>query len=260
MASKTTIFDLHVEILDIVLTHLDYESIAAFRQTCPPAAAMVPLAKIMRLRQGIRASLLEEEHADHQRRQEAFTNQRRWAVVFPQSVQGDAANTTNDSNNIHRNRITRAERLNCYACLKHLPRECFVKGQVTGSRSLGHRDGHRRFCKACGVKKRIWEKGAIIKDGGCTLVVCKVCNLLRRVDAEGKKVGICSVCLAASQETPLDTERQFTSHPSPSQLASRATRCQRCWAIDHTAVPARSTESRICPSCEAACRAGKDGA
>ncbi|KIX98069.1 uncharacterized protein Z520_06149 [Fonsecaea multimorphosa CBS 102226] len=272
MASYAGIFDLPLDMFNDLMSDLDYESILAFRQTSRLAAALVPLNHIIQLRQSIRASLLAEERADYQRRQVAYANQRRWATAFPQSVQAGlqpqahgAANTAapNSSvNNIHRNRIMRAERLNCYACLKHLPRECFVEGQVTGRRSLGHNDAGRRFCKVCGVNKGIWDKGTVIQDGRCTLVLCRTCNALDRVEAGSKREGVCSTCKSAAQEDSLKNELQgvgesstsqpTTKQPASTQPSSRATRCLRCWATNHTEVPAGSTGSRLCPSCEAA--------
>ncbi|KAH0846591.1 hypothetical protein AYO21_11617 [Fonsecaea monophora] len=276
MTSYAGIFDLPVDMFDDLMSGLDYESLLTFRQTCRSAATLVPLARMVEIRQALRVRLVAEEHAEYQRRQVAYTNQRRWASVFPQTVQaapppqspGIAGTNApmNSLNNIHRNRIMRAERLNCYACLKCLPRECFVKGQVTGRRSLGHGEAGRRFCKACGVKKGIWDKGSVIKDGRRTWVVCRWCNSLGRVEAGSKEAGICSACLSMDQEHSLDTEQQAAAtadhQPSSSQLpvqhpaftlpGSRATRCLRCWAINHTEVPVQSTGSHLCQSCKAA--------
>ncbi|KIW27081.1 uncharacterized protein PV07_06859 [Cladophialophora immunda] len=270
MASHASIFNLPLDMFDDLMADLDYESLVAFRQTCRLAAALIPLAQIIQIRQSLRASLLAEEHADYQRRQVAYANQRRWAGVFPPSVQAnippDISAPADSLNNIHRNRITRAERLNCYACLKRLPRQCFVESQVMGRRSLGHADAGRRFCRACGVKKGIWDKGSVVKDGRRTLVLCKKCNSLGRVDAGAKKGGICSRCMCqsvAEEGGSLESEQQqaagqssmpqpLAKQPAAAQPSSRATRCLRCWAINHTEVPAGSTGSHLCPPCEAA--------
>ncbi|OAP57032.1 hypothetical protein AYL99_09145 [Fonsecaea erecta] len=267
MADHKGIFGLPLEVFDDLMSTLDYESVLAFRQTCRLAASLVPLTTVAQARQALKTTLLARERAEYERRQVAYANQRRWAGVYPQSVQpiappqadvvANIISLGSALNNIHRNHITRAEQLNCYSCLKALPRECFVESQVTGRRSLGHHEARRRFCRTCGVTKGIWEKGTVIRDGRCTLVLCKACNNLKTPTPESKNEGMCELChheatCEMCQRKPPESLLETAAEPRTAQPSTRATRCQRCWAISHTEVPLGSTGSHLCPGCEAA--------
>ncbi|KIW57276.1 hypothetical protein PV05_05848 [Exophiala xenobiotica] len=264
---NTRLFGLPTELNDQIISKLNYQDLCSLRATCHSASALIPLTTLKTLRQNIKAKLLDEEATDYAQREIRYGNMAHWARAFPTERR---TWYTNDAIcNIHANFITRACRLNCYACLQNLPRECFTDSQVMGSRSLGHKDAERRFCKVCGVKKGIWARGTTIKEAKGTWVVCKGCASIRTADSKYKRDGVCSAqCLSqvikeyqnttskpcTSKGTSYISQNSSTSAESHETRTSntRATRCLRCWAISHTEKVADGELAlHLCKECEA---------
>ncbi|KAK5271408.1 hypothetical protein LTR96_003232 [Exophiala xenobiotica] len=261
------LFGLPPELNDQIISKLNYEDLRSLRATCHSASELIPLTTLKTLRRHIKAKLLDEEATDYKQREIRYGNMVQWAREFPTVHR---TWYTNDAIcNIHANFITRACRLNCYACLQTLPRECFTDSQVMGSRSLGHKDAERRFCKVCGVKKGIWARGTTIKEAKGTWVVCKGCAAIRAADSKYKRDGVCSAeCLArvnhedlkitskpcASKESNYISQHSTTTAESneTKTFGTRATRCLRCWSINHTEKVADGELAlHLCKGCEA---------
>ncbi|EXJ86527.1 hypothetical protein A1O3_03478 [Capronia epimyces CBS 606.96] len=197
-----SMFTVPQELKDQILSGLEYHDVVNLRQTCHAATKLVPSAMIKDLRAKLKNELRAEEQADHGRRQIRLNNSATWARAFPES-------SIHAINNIHANFFTKATRLNCYICLRKLPRECFTDAQAMGSRSLGHKDATQRFCKLCGVRSGIWEKGTSFKDAKQSRVLCRGCNSIQKADCNFKQAGVCSArCLerAGATCTPKDGE------------------------------------------------------
>ncbi|KIV85526.1 hypothetical protein PV11_01213 [Exophiala sideris] len=261
-------FSLPKELTDHILAEVDYHSLLYFRQTCRSASVLVPWTMMKSLRQTIKIDLLASEEADYAQRECKYSHMARWARAFPNEYR--TWNSSDTISNIHANFITKATRLNCYACLHNLPRECFTDSQVMGSRSLGHKDAKKRFCKVCGVKKGIWERGTTVKESKHTWIVCKECAAIVKADARYKRGGVCSAdCFARVEHLKHDAEvgssttedRPLTISPPLIAIEdlvdcgnsrTRATRCQRCWSINHTQKAADGALGlHLCKGCEA---------
>ncbi|KIX10414.1 uncharacterized protein Z518_01496 [Rhinocladiella mackenziei CBS 650.93] len=277
-------FSLPKELSDQILSHLTYNDLLPFRLTCHFASALVPFSELKLLRLRLKTALLADERADYEQKQMKFHNFERWARAFPHEYRtwdsGDAIS------NIHANFITKATHLNCYACLRKLPRECFTETQAMGSRSLGHKDGRRRFCRSCGVSKGIWEKGSTVKDARCTWIICRGCDKMRKCDPDPalKSDGVCSAaCLEKVRMTTMNGSCSLqknggSAEPHGSKRleiraataavmsgvvngagiledatpSTRANRCLRCWAINHTERAADGLMGlNLCGKCEA---------
>ncbi|KAK4945143.1 hypothetical protein LTR10_015569 [Elasticomyces elasticus] len=260
-------FSLPKELTGHILAEVDYHSLLYFRQTCRSASVLIPWTMIKNLRQTIKIELLACEEADYAQRELKYSHMARWARAFPNEYR--TWNSSDTISNIHANFITKATRLNCYACLQNLPRECFTDSQVMGRRSLGHKDAKKRFCKVCGVKKGIWERGTTVKESKHTWIVCKGCAAIVKADARYKRGGVCSAdCFARVEHFNLDAEigssttedRPLISSPPVTAIAdlvacgtssTRATRCQRCWSINHTQKAADGALGiHLCKDCE----------
>lgn len=267
-----SLFTLPQELKDRILSDLEYHDLVNLRQVCRAAAkALVSYPWLKAMRAKLKAAMLAEERADYDHRELLFSCFVSYARTFPQEcyLEGSAEGTTNDDalNNIHANYITKATRLNCYACLRSLPRECFTDAQAMGSRSLGHKDAQQRFCKACGVQKRIWDKGTLIKDGKQTRVVCRGCHSFQTASSEPglKHAGVCSAqCMERAAAASISEREQgrrledpsssVTASPEPVEgesTSTRADRCTRCWMKNHTINPADGGMGlHLCFSCE----------
>lgn len=245
------IFDLPTELCDEIFSQLGYQDLLSFRLACRTASALVPLERVRAKRRILKTALLADEHADYANRAKKYENFSLWARAFPHEHRSYISADT--VSNIHANYITRATRLNCYACLQTLPRECFTDGQIMGNRSLGHKDAARRFCKACGVKKGIWAKGATVKGGGRTYIVCKGCESMVKADARFKKDGVCSAdCLGRLVERLSLQATATDGSAEDASLIGRSTRCLRCWATSHTERLADGEKGlHLCMACEA---------
>lgn len=262
-------FPLPRELSDQVISNLDYHDLLSLRQVCQSTSFLIPFSLLKSLRLLLKQALVVEEQSEHASRELKYNNMVRWARAFPQeNRQRDSSRMIS---NIHTNTITKATWLNCYACLKRLPRECFTDSQVTGSRSLGHKNSSRRFCKLCGVRKGIWERGTTVKETKCTWLVCKTCGSIMKADTRYKRARVCSAecldLLPKDKEQQLDTKGSENLHltdlsspglgsnppiPKNARTTSRATRCLRCWSIDHTEKIADGELGlHLCKSCEA---------
>ncbi|KAL6242704.1 hypothetical protein RBB50_010350 [Rhinocladiella similis] len=262
--SRRSLFSLPAELYNQIIPDLNYQDLLSFRLTCRFATGVIPFARLKTLHRMTKQTLLEDEKMDLEAREVRYAIMEQWALAFPNAA-GRNWNSHDNTANIHTNRVTRAGYLNCYACLQNLPRECFTRTQTMGKRSLGHRDCGRRFCKACGVKKGIWEKGTTIRDDKHTWTVCKGCNSLREADPKHKRAGVCSAeCLAVVTSATPDRTSTFPE-AGQNQLAlppisdtirnrtssTRATRCLRCWSIDHTEKVADGQRVlHLCKDCE----------
>ncbi|KAK6365229.1 hypothetical protein LTS17_011462 [Exophiala oligosperma] len=247
LQSRRPLFSLPVELYDQIITDLNYQDILSFRLTCRFATGVISFTRLKALHQFTKNKLLEDEKTDLEAREVRFAIMEQWALAFPYA--GRNWNSQDTTANIHTNRVMRASHLNCFACLQKLPRDSFTRTQTMGKRSLGHKDCGRRFCKACGVKKGIWKKGTTIKDDKHTWIVCKACSSLKEADPKHKREGVCSAeCLAVVTSATPDRTSTFSEpaqyHPVLLTTVSdafcntvsttRATRCLRCWSINHT--------------------------
>jgi len=275
MASTTpkpllpTLFDLPNEIIVLIASYLDYHSLLPFRRACHAIAALISLDELKARRHSLKTALLAEEQAEYADRQSKFATFSRWARAFPHEYRTWGSSDT--LSNIHANFITKATSLNCYACLRKLPRECFTDGQAMGSRSLGHREANRRFCKLCGVNKGIWLLGMTMRESKQTWIFCKACRSITKADWRFKQDGVCSSeCLGfLIDRIETDCVRKFESMSlerrkapikgltsgtqvfEPGRRSTRASRCLRCWATDHTEKPADGQFGlNICKTCE----------
>ncbi|KIW17297.1 hypothetical protein PV08_04488 [Exophiala spinifera] len=181
------LFSLPAELYNQIVRDLDYQDVLAFRLTCRSAIGVVPFTRLKVLHRTTKQKLLEDEKVELDSREARYEIMEQWALAFPHAGRNWKSHDT--TANIHMNRIMRASYLNCYACLQSLPLECFTRTQTMGKRSLGHRDCGRRFCKACGVKRGIWEKGTSIRDGKRVWIVCGGCSALREADPNYKRDG-----------------------------------------------------------------------
>jgi hypothetical protein len=82
----------------------------------------------------------------------------------------------------------------CYECFQWKPWTDFGKKQISKKRSKGHADVYKRFCIDCGIGRRKWQPGQILKSEDGDLVLCRLCRLLRETNDEARLKGICSVC------------------------------------------------------------------
>ncbi|RVX68107.1 hypothetical protein B0A52_08247 [Exophiala mesophila] len=261
--SWSCFFPLPREILLIIYNRLTHSELGSLRATCKAATEIVDLEMdIKRAHSRRKASLLAEEKADYALRQRKYENYSRWARPNPNEYRTYYSSDT--ISNLHKNYITRAERLNCYSCLTTLPRECFGDKQITGSKSLGHKDARLRFCMACGLKKGFYLPGTVFKMAMKSCIVCKGCNSIQRGDPFHRAKGVCSPeCLdkiqladmvtGARDSTPIKTTniQGPNRHEGCALARTRANRCLRCWGINHTERPADGTSgTRLCRSCE----------
>jgi len=255
-----SLFSVPTEILDQILSCLEYWDVLALRVTCKDGLEVVSEKAVAAAKDNTISALLAAERAEHERREEKSRNFLTWANRFPS--QNRTYWSSDSVNNIHVNCIQKTDKLTCYSCFKELPRRCFARTQCTRRRSLGHRDAGLRFCMKCGVEKGKWEPGKVIKAPGGGLVVCHRCQELKKTNAQARKEGLCPDCfnrknqaeLAPSQPRIEPPRDQPVSQPQARHVPSikeRAGRCQRCWAIDHTEQPAMAHDGiqPLCASC-----------
>jgi hypothetical protein len=167
-------------------------------------------------------------------------------------------------------------RFPCYICLRVLQRDCFAYTQTHKRRGLGHSEAKSRFCLNCAVRKGIYGKGSVVKmggaghgKGGAHKVVCVRCGEIGdAVMRDGRDEGCCKICVEAgwldamglgvvksrddgvvargADEMGLVARQGFVD-----DVHARSTRCQRCWAIDHTQTRAVSCsgDQLLCVLC-----------
>ncbi|ETI23393.1 hypothetical protein G647_05194 [Cladophialophora carrionii CBS 160.54] len=191
---STTLFGLPAELTSQITSQLEYHDAVSFRLTCRSARELIPFEKGLCVKRAtLKASLLAAERADEERRGEIWQNAHTWAALFPASA-GPGGPPNEGMTNLHNNRITRAERLNCYACLRTLPCSEFHAGQMKGLRSLGHKEHAKRFCIDCGWGKGIWARGSAAGRGAQCVVICRLCGgLNRRADPLFRRERVCSM-------------------------------------------------------------------
>jgi hypothetical protein len=270
-AQPPFIFDVPREIIELIQSQLTYHEIKPLRETCKASTQAILLDDVKNAHAQLKATLLLEEAADYNQRQPKIANFARWARAVPNEYRTYWSSDT--ISNIHKNYITRATHLNCYICLYNLPRACFTDRQATGARSLGHKDAKMRFCTNCGVKRHMWPPGTVLKLAHKSYVVCKSCRSIQKGEPCYRSLGVCSKeCQALMEEAqqPVETkvtpaqqtpanidqgvqkETKSTAETSAKATASsRATRCLRCWGIDHTEKAADGDLGmRLCKGCE----------
>ncbi|EXJ62759.1 hypothetical protein A1O7_03198 [Cladophialophora yegresii CBS 114405] len=272
-AQSTTMFDLPTELTSQITAQVDYHDATSFRLTCRSARDLIPFKKDLAVKRAtLRACLLAAERAESQRRVEAWQNAHNWAAFFPRSAGPGGPNE--GVTNLHNNRITPVEHLNCYACLRTLPRGKFHVGQTKGLRSLGHKEHAKRFCVDCGWGKGIWTRGSAAGRGAQCVVVCRFCGgLNREADPLCRRERVCSMTCwsqglsfpggdvaALEQKAEVEDEQQqpqqdwkvpVSSSPSGTGTLSRRAKCMRCWANDHTETLTSSERSGLCMACQA---------
>lgn len=258
--ATTLLFSIPNELFDIVSLGLSYTDLKALRETCRAATGKISSEDIHNARIELKDQLFAAETADYNQRQPKIRNFTIWARRFPNEYRTYWSSDT--ISNIHKNYITKATRLNCYACLTNLPRECFTDRQATGSRCLGHKDAKKRFCIQCGVKRDFWDSGLVLMVEHKPYVVCKMCHTFQKGLPWHRKVGVCSdrcpVLLEQAEPTAVEERSAPAANPEDTRSLSefnvitstRATRCLRCWGIDHTERLADG-EMGLCKPCRA---------
>jgi hypothetical protein len=135
----------------------------------------------------------------------------------------------------------------CYCCFREQLKGRFANTQVTKKRAFGHRDGCRRFCKECGVKRGFWAKGTVLRGFWWEelRVVCVRCGELRETDTTALQKSMCKMCHFVEPDQAEALRRHEkekhaligVGQQEEKGMLKRMGRCQRCWAIDHTIKP-----------------------
>jgi hypothetical protein len=81
-----------------------------------------------------------------------------------------------------------------FACTKILPRAHFTDKHATTQRSRLGSQQRKRFCIQCGMDKRFFTPGTLVKQGDCVRVVCRKCRQL-------KESGFCKGCMVCAECT-----------------------------------------------------------
>jgi hypothetical protein len=163
-------------------------------------------------------------------------------------------------------------RFPCYVCLKVLRREGFAYTQTHKRRGLGHSEAKSRFCLGCAVRKGIYGKRTVVRvggrghgKGGGYKVVCVRCwgigDAVARDEWDGSE-GCCKGCVEAGWLDDVGMDGKGTGEGAVvrsgaidlgevDEVHARSTRCQRCWAIDHTQIAAVrcSGDQLLCGPC-----------
>jgi F-box domain len=273
-ASETTshLFQLPPEILHHIISFLDFPALENFRRTSQFCYTF-PAAHLLNHAEETYKLALFKKEKKHVREADDFR-------LLHARYSGPQYPSTIPFNNIHKNIVTRADRLHCFSCYSHLDRDQFTKAQVTGRRSYGHTEATRRFCIACGFKEKKWSRATYFR--GRTLP-CVNCQRIAQTDVEARKLDLCSECFEARtphlkkgsrgnekehlQETEsilecttgsLESwinqkeEDDNTSFPSQVEMPKRAERCIHCWMVDHSFRPALMLDhrkERLCGPC-----------
>ncbi|KEF61547.1 uncharacterized protein A1O9_03114 [Exophiala aquamarina CBS 119918] len=267
-----SIFDFPRELIELIQSRLTYHDLKALRATCKASKEAILLDDVKIAQTRLKATLLLQEAADYTQRQQKIAEFSRWARRWPNEYRTYWSSDT--ISNIHKNYITRATRLNCYVCLRSLPRECFADRQATGARSLGHKEAKMRFCTNCGTKRSIWPPGTVLKIVHKSYVACRGCCSIQKGEVFYRSLGVCSKecqeLIEKIQQSAADLEvkpahstaeshshdvrREVNHTTGASDTATarmRATRCLRCWGIDHTEKTADGALGmRLCKKCE----------
>jgi hypothetical protein len=270
--NSTLLAGLPQEMLDHILSLLpfwDLESLAdAYGED------VVRNDYLCRVRRETSAAMWAEEKNDHRSRDAKFENYARWPRAFPNENRTYWSGDT--ISNLHKNYLTLSTKLNCYCCLRSLPRECFSDKQATGARSLGHRMARSRVCMRCALKRGLWPTGTVLKVFKKTMIICPQCKKMVRVEPGYRRFGVCSAgCYStiqsrwltiqesrvegvavgiSSEATDLQEGLQARDDEDSDEeelTRTRASRCRKCWAIDHTdRIADGTTGCGLCRTCE----------
>ena len=259
MATSSTLHSfpllrLPFEIIHHILSFFDHPSLETFRQASR-FCRTIPNERLRRC--------VEEEY-----RLALFEKEKRGASEI-QALRAALLRSNQDPlprADLHEKFLTQADHLHCFTCYSYLHRDQFVKSQRTGRRSYGHSQAMKRFCTSCGFKQKRWTPGTQFQ--GDTLP-CIVCGTVAPTSFEARQLDLCLQCFdlcgqdleRIKAESQLDGgEALRTKYEWPvgsavfggSEFLRRATRCTRCWMINHTyrvAVVRSNTAERFCDSC-----------
>jgi F-box domain len=181
------IFFLPSEILQYILSYLDFPSLENFRRTSHLGMTYPYPSLLQRAEEAYRIALFEKEKK-YARAGEEF---RRTQASLSYLYNG---HTMDGFNNLHKNPITRADRLHCFTCYSYLERDQFTKAQTTGRRTFGHAEAMKRFCIACGFREKKWSHATCFRG---RVLPCFRCQRIAQTDMEAKKLDLCSDCFRA---------------------------------------------------------------
>lgn len=232
------LFDLPPELFNAILFYLEFPSLLCLRLSCKQSGHLITAKVLVDARRELAAMLFDKEMTRYYEIQEKYRQVVSFdlALEYPPTSELEIELYSSQSTT---DQVPEVEMLACYVCLRELPVQQFVKTQASGRRSLGHREAGKRFCTECGFRRGIWEPGKVIKDFNGYLVVCRKCKQLKQVKGPGRSEGICTDCLndgeLGNAELPESHDRRLLVGTAVSMFKQdRTTRCQRCWAIDHT--------------------------
>ena len=268
--TQAAISKLPPEILNQILSYLNYPGLTNFLDSCHLFQKFPSDAFVQNVRESYINDLLTKEQSDAGYRQVCARNLVRYCTQVP-------------INDIHQNRTERAESLVCYACYSELPRERFLRSQITGNRSYGHGQARRRFCIACGLKQGKWVPGTCFNRHNGGLIVCVSCRDLKATSQDSRASKLCNDCHEEHQQNQFmlrrlswlteasstgetedaKSESEFSVLSSASSLdltaidESREVICRRCWIVDHTVTKilvgaAGQPERSLCEACTTA--------
>jgi hypothetical protein len=175
------------EILQSILSYLDFPGLENFRRTSHFCMTGPYPSLLQRAEEAYRIALFEKEKKYARAGEEFRRTQARLSYLYN-------GHTMDGFNNLHKNPITRADRLHCFTCYSYLKRDQFTKAQTTGRRSFGHAEAMKRFCVACGFREKKWSRATCFKG---RVLPCFGCQRIAQTDMEAKKLDFCSECFRA---------------------------------------------------------------
>ncbi len=196
LASSISLLLLPLEIIQHILSFLDFPSLENFRHTSHSCMTF-PLPSLLdRTEQAYRLALFEKEKKHAREGEESRHLQANMSCP-------NNADTLRGFNNLHKNPITRADRLHCFSCYSYLDRDQFTRGQTTGRRSCGHSEARKRFCVACGFRQKKWSRTTCFRG---RLLPCVICQKIAQTDKEAWKLDLCSDCFKAHGPHPTEAK------------------------------------------------------
>ena len=265
--AQASISKLPPEILNQILSYLNYPGLSSFLDSCHLFKDFTSETFVARIRELYINDLLTKEQSDAGYRQVCARNLVRYCTQAP-------------INDIHKNRTERAESLVCYTCYSELPRERFLPLQITGNRSYGHSQARCRFCIGCGLKHGKWVLGTYFSRRNGGLIVCVSCRDLKATSREARASKLCNDCHEEHQQNQFmlrrfsslseassagesddarsESELSVLSSASSLDLTAlderREVICRRCWIVDHTITKinigvAGQPERSLCDGC-----------
>lgn len=257
------------EILNQILNYLHYPGLSNFLDSCHFFKRFPSAAFLHNVRESYIEDLLTKEQSDAGYRQVCARNLVRYCMHAP-------------INDIHQDRTQKAESLVCYTCYSELPRERFLRSQITGNRSYGHSQARRRFCIPCGLERGKWVPGTYFNRHNGGMIVCIGCRDLKETSREARASKLCNDCheqyaqdqfmlrrlsyltdgttssAERSDEERSESALSVQSSASSLDLTAIDERteviCRRCWIVDHTVtkIPigkAAQPERSLCDEC-----------